>query len=252
MPTPRRHRGPHPEDPQLFASGKEPLLCEAARDLAWLWSRGYAQPSSEKLVGDRYQLVKRQRAAVARSCCSDRALADRLRRERPVKAIAGEALWIDGFNVITTLEVAFSGGVLLRGREGAIRDMAGVHGSYRLIEETLPALGLCLHALMTWEPQSVTFLLDQPVSNSGRLAGELRRLIQGLGLVDEVWRVEVVRDPDPVLADCEGGLIATADAGVLDAGGDWVNLVSHMLSWGEREGAFPKALWVVDLEPAAD
>lgn len=248
MPSSRRHRGPHPEDHELFALEKVAPLREAARDLAWLWSRGYAQPSSEKLVGDRYQLVKRQRAAIARSCCSDSRLTDRLKRRQPVEAIEGESLWIDGFNVITTLEVAFSQGVLLRGREGAVRDMAGVHGSYRLVEETLPALGLCLHALMSWKPRSVTFLLDQPVSNSGRLAGEIRRLIQGLGLEEKAWQVQVVRDPDPLLAAREDGLMATADAAVLDAGSAWVNLISHILSWGEKEDVFPHSLWYVDLE----
>ena len=63
MPDRRKHRGPHPEDARLFAPEVWPLLREATADLCWLLSRGYADKSALRLVGDRYELVARQRAA---------------------------------------------------------------------------------------------------------------------------------------------------------------------------------------------
>ncbi len=42
---------------------------------------------------------------------------------------------VDGLNVITTLEVALAGGVLLIGRDGCMRDMASFHGNYRVVED---------------------------------------------------------------------------------------------------------------------
>ena len=67
MPDTRRHRGPHPQDAELFASETHPTLREAVNHLSWLLTRGYAERSSLKLVGDRFGLQERQRRAVMRS-----------------------------------------------------------------------------------------------------------------------------------------------------------------------------------------
>ena len=55
-------------------------------------------------------------------------------------SITREGDTIDGFNVVASVESALGGGVLLLSRDGALRDMASVHGSYRLVEETHAAL----------------------------------------------------------------------------------------------------------------
>ena len=70
MPDRRTHRGPHPEDAELFATAAIPALRAAAADLTWLLDRGYAVSSSLKLVGDRHYLAVRQRVAVARCVCT--------------------------------------------------------------------------------------------------------------------------------------------------------------------------------------
>lgn len=74
MPETRKHRGPHPNDPKLFAAAHVPRLCQAVADLSWLLGRGYAINSALKLTGDRYNLTDRQRLAVRRSACSDEAV----------------------------------------------------------------------------------------------------------------------------------------------------------------------------------
>ena len=56
--------------------------------------------------------------------------------------LPGATLWLDGYNVLTTIEAALAGGVILAARDGAYRDMASMHGSYRKVAETLPALDL--------------------------------------------------------------------------------------------------------------
>ncbi|TNF60881.1 MAG: DUF434 domain-containing protein [Deltaproteobacteria bacterium] len=106
----RRHRGPHPLDEELFSAGALPTLREAVRDLSWLRTRGYAERSAIKLVGDRYQLRRRQRVAVGRCACSDKAKRLRASRQRDAKEVHDRALAIDGLNAITTVEVALAGG----------------------------------------------------------------------------------------------------------------------------------------------
>jgi hypothetical protein len=141
---------------------------------------------------------------------------------------------IDGFNLILTLESALGGGVVLVGRDGCYRDMASVHGTYRKVEETRPALELAARLLAEWGVQSCTWLLDAPVSNSGRLATMIRS-------VRPTWLAEVVADPDTILA-AHGRVIATADAGVLDRCAEWVSLARILIDAGVPEA------FVVDLQ----
>jgi hypothetical protein len=76
VPDKREHRGPHPSDATLFAADKAPALREALADFSLLLSKGYADKSALKLVGDRFGLTQRLRMAVMRSACS---VAQRLR-----------------------------------------------------------------------------------------------------------------------------------------------------------------------------
>jgi hypothetical protein len=233
MPDTRKHRGPGPQDPIWFGAEACADLRAAVADLSWLLSRGYAAPSALNLVGNRYRLVERQRAAVLRSACADAALTARRSRELDPRSIRGRPLRIDGFNLILTLESALGGGVVLVGCDGCYRDLASVHGTYRRVEETRPALELAARWLADWGVGPCTWLLDAPVSNSGRLAAMIRAV--GLG-----WSAEVVSDPDAVLV-APGAVVATADAGILDRCGEWVSLAHALVEVGVP-GAF-----VVDL-----
>jgi len=147
MPKPRKRRGQHPQDQKLFGVEAIPSLVESVRDLSWLRSRGYAERSSMKIVGDRHQLTARQRTAVARCACADEAVKSRSFRRVALTEIGNETLLIDGFNLLTTIEAALGGGVLVRGRDGCIRDMASMHGNYRILTDTETAIQLALSAL---------------------------------------------------------------------------------------------------------
>lgn len=226
MPETRRHRGPHPEDDELFAPGTHARLREAGHHLAWLLSRGYASPSSLKLVGDRFSLRARQRTAVVRSVCADAARNDRLWREVAPDQVAGQRLTIDGFNILMTIEAALAGGVLLLGRDGCLRDMASMHGSFRRVEGTRPALK---HIGTFCERHGVVgcrWWLDQPVSNSGRLKTLMLELAADHGWD---WEVELLPDPDGPLTGTSD-IIVSADAGVLDRCGRWFNLAARVFA----------------------
>jgi hypothetical protein len=225
MPDRPQHRGRHPDDDRLFAPRHWPALKTAVSDLSWLLSRGYAIASALKIVGDRYGLEQRQRIAVGRSACSDQARAGRRQREVATDLVRGKRLLLDGFNVLLTIEAALSGGVLLLGRDGCLRDLASVHGTYCQVEETPPAVELIAQAIDAWQPEVCVWYLDAPVSNSGRLAQRLR----AVGKKSQVrWEVELVNSPDKVLSETEG-IAATADSAVLDRCGSWLNLTRHVL-----------------------
>lgn len=177
-----------------------PALRAAAGDFCWLLDRGYAHDSALKLVGDRHGLEARQRTAVSRSCCTASQAASRRNREIAPPQLSGATLWVDGYNVLTTVEAALAGGVVLAARDGAYRDMASMHGSFRKVAETLPALELLGRTLAARRPRECRWLFDRPVSNSGRLKKMVEELAAARGWP---WRVELVADPDAELSESE-------------------------------------------------
>lgn len=232
MPDSRGHRGADPRDAESFGAGSLPALRSAVSDLSWLLGRGYAPVSALKLVGDRWRLTERQRMAVRRSSCADE---DRERRRAtrvPMAELTDRELWIDGFNVLTTIESHLGGGVVIHCRDGTFRDMAGVHGTYRRVAETAPALELLAARLVGLGIARALWLFDRPVSNSGRIGSLVREIARERGCE---WSVELVADPDPVLMRATE-VVATADSAVLDSGPRWCNLARDLIeSIGDLE-----------------
>ena len=240
MPDSRRHRGAHPEDAALFAPDQLRRLKEAQRDLSWLRTRGYAEVSATKLVGDRYQLRARQRVAVGRCACSDQKLKSRLSRLQSAEQVRGKDLLVDGLNVLTTIEVVLSKGVLLLGRDGCMRDMASFHGNYRLVDETGEAVAWLLASVSELAPATTSLLIDRPVSNSGRLARQIRDQAERDGIRLDV---NVTEGVDEKLQKSEG-IVATADSAILDLCGPWTNLARMTV---ERNRERISSLWLLEL-----
>ena len=215
------HRGPDPEDAELFGPGRWPGLRAATTDLCWLLDRGYAIASSVELVGNRYSLARRQRIAVRRCACSSAAAEGRRLRQVGVEQVRGQSIWLDGFNVLTGLEVALAGGVVLQGRDGCCRDVAGVHARYRTVAETIPALKLVGELTREWGVSSCRWWLDQPISNSGRLRAMILTVAADCGWA---WEADMVFNPDKVLIDATQ-TVATSDSVILDRCRQWINLL---------------------------
>ncbi len=233
----RKHRGAHPEDRSLFGPRALPGLQAATAELSWLLTRGYSSVAAVKLVGDRHGLNRRQQVAVRRCACSDGQKHDRGARRVEIDCFEGRHLHLDGFNLLVTLEAALAGGVVLHARDGCFRDMASVHGTYRKVEETAPALRLVGSFLERLGPHRCTWYLDRPVGNSGRLAAAIRHQAEGLRWP---WEVEIVASPDRVLKDADG-VVATADSCILDGAERWANLARALVET-EVEG-----VWIADL-----
>ena len=226
VPDSRRHRGADPADERLFGGESLGALREATADLCWLLDRGYAIASATELVGNRYSLAARQRLAVARCACSEVAARHRESRRVDVHALRGEELWLDGLNVLTGLEVALSGGIILIGRDDCCRDIAGLHSHYRKVEETVPAAELVGELCASFGVARCCWWLDKPVSNTGRLKAVLLEVAARRGWK---WTVELVYSPDSVLAKAQH-VIATGDSAVLDRCQRWFNLVRVILA----------------------
>lgn len=233
-------RGPNPVDAELFGEAMVPTLRVACAELSWLLGRGYAEASSLALVGDRHRLRKRQRTAISRSACGDADRDRRRARQRPASAMAGSTLAIDGFNCVIAVEAALSGGVLLRCRDSATRDLASVHGSYRRVDVTAAALQRLVAQIAMHRPKHVVWWLDRPVSNSGRLGAMIEHALdEALG--PSGWAVELDFDPDQRLRAHEG-LVASGDRWVLDGCDAWLDLPAAVI------GQLDASPWMIDLD----
>lgn len=228
MPDKRTHRGPHPQDEKLFAPDALFALRTAVADFSLLLTKGYAERSALKLVGDRFSLTERQRLAVMRSACSDEQLECRTRRLVGIEALAGGKLVIDGYNLLITIEAAMSGGIVLKGRDGCLRDLASIHGTYRKVTETIPAVRLIAKFLDQAGVAYAKWLLDSPVSNSGRLKTLIAELA---GENRWNWEIELVPSPDAVLTRTDMTVV-TSDSAVLDRCKSWVNLAGSIIEQG--------------------
>ncbi|MFV8755961.1 DUF434 domain-containing protein [Nannocystaceae bacterium ST9] len=235
-------RGPAQDDERLFGHDRLGALRLAVWELSWLLGRGYAEDSALKLVGDRHGLLARQRTAALRCACTDAAVEHRRNRRLRGEALAGRALAIDGFNQLIAVEVALSGGVILIGRDGVLRDMAGIHGSYKRSERTLEAATAIGERLEAMATGPVVWWLDRPVSNSGRLRAMLLELSEQRGWG---WQVELDLDPDRVLIASDA-VVASGDAWILDEARVHFDLARETIAT-----CCPQA-WRVDLEVLDD
>lgn len=225
MPDTRTHRGPHPTDGKLFAQPQVATLRTAVSDFSLLLTKGYADKSALKLVGDRFSLTQRQRLAVMRGSCSEEQLAVRGERQVGICDLAGQAVAIDGYNLLITVEAAMSGGVIFKGRDGCFRDLASIHGTYRKVTETVPAFQLIGQFLKEIGVGRCRWLLDSPVSNSGRLKTLIGELA---GESQWDWDVELLASPDGELARTES-IVVSSDSAILDRCGRWANLARAII-----------------------
>jgi len=154
-------------------------------------------------------------------------------------ALRGQELWLDGFNVLTVIESALGGGVILIGRDGCCGDVAGVYSHYHKVAETVPAIRAIGSVASQLAVNKCRWWLDSPVDNSGRLKG----IIQDLGSeTGWPWEVELVLNPDRVLSDTDQ-VVCSSDHAILDRCQRWFNLARQLIADHEPQAR------VVDLGP---
>jgi hypothetical protein len=225
MPDKRTHRGAHPDDAKLFAQENIPDLLTAVGDYSLLLGKGYAEKSALKLVGDRFSLTQRQRLAVMRTACSDEQMNARSNKQVDIAKLQGRELAIDGYNLLITIEAAMSGGLILKARDGTFRDLASLHGTYRKVAETIPALERIGSFLQDLDIGQSLWLLDSPVSNSGRLKNIIGNLAEKNNWQ---WNVELTISPDHELIKTDL-IVVSSDSVILDGCTKWVNLARTII-----------------------
>lgn len=230
-------RGYVPRDAIEFGSEQMGKMELAAQEIYYLLNRGYDGKSASVFVGNHYLLSERQRLALVRSLAPEKKLENRREKEIPRHALAG-SIFIDGFNTIITLEVALSHSLLVQGMDGAIRDLAGLRGTYRIIDKTVEAVERMLEGVRAGGAGEAVVYLDRPVSNSGRLKQLIEEKGRKLGFPVQA---EIINDVDRQLY--RKGQVVTSDGIILDHCGGWYNLNRYLAAgipgvWIYKIGGF--------------
>ena len=212
-------RGFDPEDKRFFSGEAVINLGIAQEEIQWLLDRNYRIDTVINFVGNHYLLSARQRLALRRATATKIQYKKRKSALLSLEDAKHGCIFIDGFNLIITLEVALSGSILILGKDGVLRDLAGLRGTYRLIDKTETALNIIGTALNELNVPEIKFFLDKPVSNSGRLKN---RILDCSGIWNIPTEVELVQNPDSVLSHMER--VVTGDSVILDNCKSWFNL----------------------------
>ena len=236
MSTKNIKRGFDPDDAKIFSNESIAELKIAQEEIQWLLDRGYKIKQIIEITGNHYLLSSRARTALQRTTSSTADYEKRSSTMLPFECAKDGCLNIDGFNIIITLEVAMSGSPILLGKDGVFRDLAGLRGTYRIIDKTDTALALIGKTLQELSVPMVKFYLDSPVSNSGRLKTKILECSEQWGMPVEV---DLIPNVDTVLAGKER--IVTGDSIILDECKSWFNLSRKIIEDHIQD------VWVVDL-----
>ena len=242
-------RGYIPEDEKNFSPDAVERMRIASRHIQYLINEGYDLKQATVFVGNHFLLSERQRLAIMRSVAKDQDLAERKSKQLPLSELKGKEVWIDGFNTVITLEVLLSDSLLFTCMDGTIRDLAALRGTYRLIPETTEAVRLMFDILQEASVGKVNILLDEPVSNSGRLKSLIAETAESKyssSLIAETAEqnksfdldIRILRDVDRTLYGKEG--VITSDSIILDHCTSWFNLTSECL---RRKGKQAICVW---------
>lgn len=217
-------RGYVPEDDQNFSPEALAVMRTASRHVYYLINEGYDLKQTTTFVGNHFLLSERQRLALMRSLATKEQVANREAKQILSSSLSGKEVWIDGFNMIITLEVLLSDSILFTCMDGAVRDLAALRGTYRIIPQTAEAIHIILSILQDANVRKVNILLDSPVSNSGRL----KTLIAEIG---EEYSfnldIQILKAVDRELYGKEN--VITSDSVILDHCISWVNFTAEYL-----------------------
>lgn len=225
-------RGFVPEDESNFSPEAMEIMKTASRHICYLLDEGYDLKQAAVFVGNHFLLSERQRLAVMRSVSSGKQLEERRKKKKELHDIAGREVWIDGFNTIITLEVLLSESLLFICMDETVRDLAALRGTYRLIPETAEAVRMMLGILREAGVSKANILLDEPVSNSGRL----KALIADIAEEEKTCAldIQILRDVDRALYGKE--YVISSDSIVLDRCISWVNLTAECMRRKKKSG----------------
>ncbi|MDP1552514.1 MAG: DUF434 domain-containing protein [Methanobacteriaceae archaeon] len=201
----------------------------AVNDLKYLLNQNYRKKIALNFVANHYLLSKEDRHYLARSIFSDALSKMRKSKIINLKNIQNHYLFLDGYNVLITVEAIINHDKVILSDDGFLRDFLGIFGNYKLNSNTKNALSLIFKCISQYPPQYIKFYLDKQVSFSGKLSHKINKMFKNHGLNGTIVLSKEV-DSNLVHECNEVGCIgATSDGIMIDKLERVVDIPSYIL-----------------------
>ncbi|AAB98940.1 TPA: DUF434 domain-containing protein [Methanocaldococcus jannaschii] len=182
---------------------------KAKEDFKYLINRGYKKDVALNFVANHYKLSKEDRLKIIRTTHSDKEIKLTKRKLKKLKDFKGKTIYIDGFNVLISLEALIKGNKIVLCDDNIYRDFENVYGKYKINEYSDKAISLLLEILKHYNIKAVIYL-DAQVSKSGILAKKIREKMKAFSIEGEVF---CVKNCDYELKNKE--VVATSDSVII-------------------------------------
>lgn len=175
--------------------------------------RGYVPTDAKEFSSENLELVKRAQADIFM-------LIERGYKIKNASTFVGNHYLLSERQRLAIVRSTSS----LRCMDGTIRDLAGLRGTYKLIDKTDIAIDLIGEKLKEMKIGEVNFYLDSPVSNTGKLK---QRILELLAKYSYEVKVELVNNADVILET--KSCVITSDAIILNKCESWINLAYDII-----------------------
>jgi len=213
---------------------KKDKIHDAAYDLRFLLDRGYKKKNAVTFVANKYLLDKKHRNFLVRSVFSSSKSDERKRKIVNIREIANKPLFVDGYNVLITVESILTDNAeaIVLCDDGVLRDVNAVFGKYKFSGITEKALNDIISILEKHKPSSIIFFFDSPVSFSAKLAELTKKIMDVHGIEGEVKLSKIVDYELVKAAKDAGGIVATSDSVMIDKVRKIVDIPFYILNYG--------------------
>lgn len=181
-------------------------------DIRYLLDRKYPKKSAITYVSNRYGLTKDERNILVRIACEKDISNDRKRKLVSIEFIQDKNLFIDGFNVLITVESLILGYPVFLCDDGILKDVRSLFRRYKIGFITKEALSMIEMITSKYTPKEIVIIFDSQISRSGDLSKMARDIFD-----KDNCLVFTSKDTDKeIMENSRKGIIATSDGIIID------------------------------------
>lgn len=230
-------RGYLPDYEKMFRNEGIAALQEAVTDALFLLNRGHNLKRAAHFAMEHYQLSNAQRIAMTRGIASDDEILRRSASMLPYDEVKNQTVFLDGFNAIILMESLVSASPVFLCMDGAVRDLANLKGSYRIIDKTELAIRLILQELDELHVSKAVIHIDSPVSNSRNLKLLILKLAEDYTVQVEVYLINACDK-----SFYQQQFVISGDGIVMDNAQSWIPLYRWIVEKYRKN----HETWIVD------
>lgn len=181
-------------------------------DIRYLLDRKYPKKSAITYVSNRYGLTKDERNILTRIACEKDISNDRKRKLVSIEFIRDKNLFIDGYNVLITVESLILGYPVFLCDDGILKDVRSLFRRYKIGFMTKEALSMIEMITSKHTPKEIVIIFDSQISRSGDLSKMARDIFD-----KDNCLVFTSKDTDKeIMENSRKGIIATSDGMIID------------------------------------